>query len=862
MQLQNDVEISLDMYSLSMILQMMFNISETRFRNFLLGDILDFNCWLATIPAPTLDIYGIRADGVEPTAELRKIVASVANLNLHVSCIECSSPGMRELTRLLSTSEAQEDLTETANSLLAYITELIGGNYLQVQIDRLLNEASRKCPHSPEFDPDAKVVQYESIPAPDNDISISFLLMLAAVAGSIVLATLLLTLSIKCFVKRRHKNWLKSLPNLQVQRLVLDQERERKEASNLSATTQSMFTSPEIPLAVRLIMPFIILANIGLFVSGHLSLGATVNIEAKLAGEKISVEKFFEFSMAKSTIDIWNAGGKELAILILLFSGIWPYTKQLITLALWFMPPTRCSVTRRESILLWLDCLGKWSMIDIFVLVISIAAFRLSIVSPNKVFLPEDFYSVDLLVVPLWGLYANMIAQLVSQVSSHFIIHYHRRIINGAIAQTTHKESASVDDSPDCTTADSSIGGGSVVAKSDEDTRIALHKHTYGRPHRGESDKLVVKPWVNKALLLFTVCLVGCIVVGSSVPSFSLEILGIIGLAVESGQDFQDAATHHSIFTVIELFFEEARFLDTVGDYIGLGTLSVLFVFTVLLVPLLQSLALLKQWFSASTKAEKEKMSIIIEILQAWQYAEVYLIAIFVASWQLGPISEFMINSYCTSLKNTLGELVYYGMLKADDAQCFSVKSTIESGSYILAIGAVLLALLNSFVSKAVRQYFRDKKEERNLLMGHGAEFQIRDSDAESDSTSVDKTPRPVPVLFTDTFRWMLIRDDSRIGSNSFFAAFGYHKVNSRRSQSSAGPISPILRDEDIDDIEQISQSSGSDGSDSKVDQQDISQRSGSDGSDSKAVQQDDIFDDESGWSSIEESTHHSDCLP
>jgi hypothetical protein len=376
MQLRNDVEISLDLYSMTMILQTMFKVAESNFHSFPLGDILDYNCWLATIPAPALDSYGIRADGAEPTAELKEIVASVATMNLNVSCIECSSPGMSELTRLLSTSEAQEDMTDTVNKLLAYITKLVGGNYLQVQIDRVLNEAARKCPHSPAYEPDAKAIQYEGIQAPDNEFSISFLLMLTALVASIAAAVCVLIFAIKCFVHRRHRNWLKSLPHPQVQRLALEQEREGKKASELNAATQSMFTSPEIPLLVRLAMPLIILANIGLFLSGHLDLGATVNIEAELAGEKIHVDKFFEFSMARSTVDIWNAGGKELAIMILVFSGIWPYTKQLITLALWFLPPSRCSVSRRESILLWLDCLGKWSMIDIFVLVISIAAFR------------------------------------------------------------------------------------------------------------------------------------------------------------------------------------------------------------------------------------------------------------------------------------------------------------------------------------------------------------------------------------------------------------------------------------------------------------------------------------------------------
>jgi Paraquat-inducible protein A len=127
-----------------------------------------------------------------------------------------------------------------------------------------------------------------------------------------------------------------------------------------------------------------------------------VNVEAEIAGEKFQIDNFFEFSIAQSIIEIWQAGGKELAFMMMIFSGIWPYTKLLMTMILWFMSPSSLSISRRGSVLLWLDFLGKWSMIDIFVLVISIAAFRVSIQSPNTSYLPEDFYSIEMMVIPLW----------------------------------------------------------------------------------------------------------------------------------------------------------------------------------------------------------------------------------------------------------------------------------------------------------------------------------------------------------------------------------------------------------------------------------------------------------------------------
>lgn len=47
---------------------------------------------------------------------------------------------------------------------------------------------------------------------------------------------------------------------------------------------------------------------------------------------------------------------------------------------------------------------------------------------------------------------------------------------------------------------------------------------------------------------------------------------------MESEQDFEEAVTYYSVFTLVQVLMKEARFLDTAGDYIGLGTLSALFV--------------------------------------------------------------------------------------------------------------------------------------------------------------------------------------------------------------------------------------------------------------------------------------------
>jgi hypothetical protein len=115
-----------------------------------------------------------------------------------------------------------------------------------------------------------------------------------------------------------------------------------------------------------------------------------------------------------------------------------------------------------------------------------------------------------------------------------------------------------------------------------------------------------------------------------------------------------------------------------------------------------------------------------------------------------------MLNDYCGNLKGTFSQLVYYGILDESDAQCFRVESVLEIGSYILAAGAILLGLLNSFVMKAVLQYFRDMDAQDERQAGLDDEEPIEFSQALEEI-------HPVSVLFTDTFRWFLSREDTML---------------------------------------------------------------------------------------------------
>jgi len=487
--------------------------------------------------------------------------------------------------------------------------------------------------------------------------------------------------------------------------------------------------------------------------SGHLSIGGTVNISGSFAGQDFDVNDFFEFSMAKSTIEMWNAGAKSLAILIVIFSGLWPYTKLITTLIIWFAPPRWISPSRRAKLLHWFDVLGKWSMIDVFVLLMTLASFRLSIESPDHLnFLPEDLYSINMLVVPLWGLYANMLAQLVAQISSHLIIHYNRKTI---IVATRLQEELDQ-------TVDPNLSPPNL-----EDTPEKLRDHHFKLGYEASEKRAIVRKsfhWMLYAALLALTILVTC---GCALPSFGIEVHGLVGLAVESGRRFEEAMDSYSVFGLANMIMDQARYLSTASDFVGLGTLASLLVVTVFLVPLAQLALLGLIWFAPMTKKHRVRSSILNEILGAWQYMEVYVLSIIIAAWQLGGVSEYMINLYCDPFKSTFTSLSYYGILKESDAQCFRVDASVESASWILVASSLVLFMLNHFVISASSQKMLDDENQAEQRLHNSTWLQDKQAAVTagvtiSESVSIDEESNsinseevkilPVKPRFTDYY--------------------------------------------------------------------------------------------------------------
>ena len=74
----------------------------------------------------------------------------------------------------------------------------------------------------------------------------------------------------------------------------------------------------------------------------------------------------YELTFVKSIKDAWNGDAQLLAVIIVLFSGIWPYAKNIILVIVWYTPMSR---KRQKEILLWLSRLSKYTLVDVFAVI-------------------------------------------------------------------------------------------------------------------------------------------------------------------------------------------------------------------------------------------------------------------------------------------------------------------------------------------------------------------------------------------------------------------------------------------------------------------------------------------------------------
>lgn len=110
------------------------------------------------------------------------------------------------------------------------------------------------------------------------------------------------------------------------------------------------------------------------------------------------------YSVLSGAVKFLRTGRWPLGLLVLLFSAIFPIVKLLLLVWAWVWP---MSDLQREPVVEWVDRLGKWSMLDIYVALFTVGAVQLGMLADAEI---------------RWGVYAFGAAILLSMAASRLTL--------------------------------------------------------------------------------------------------------------------------------------------------------------------------------------------------------------------------------------------------------------------------------------------------------------------------------------------------------------------------------------------------------------------------------------------------------
>lgn len=453
---------------------------------------------------------------------------------------------------------------------------------------------------------------------------------------------------------------------------------------------QSAFAHPCMPKIVKWGVLVQIAINIIYFATANFgAVGCSVELGLSIAGSTTKPIVLLSFGLAGSVNDMWNSGAYPLAVIIALASGGWPYAKQILLLFAWFAPSTILHPLSRGRLLEVLDMLGKWSMIDIYVLVIMMVSFRFYLTSSmveSLTLLPSDVVEVNVVVSAGWGMYGFCLGAMGSLLVNHVMVWYNRKIIRA-----------------DEDFQDAILG---TLVKDLRTPRIPLSKHRFnildaeGRPYRFSA--------VVRILVVFSLALVFlALIIGCSVDTISFTFRGIAGLAINI-IDPESGVNSQSVMSIGAGMISGAK--QDAGSLLGLIFLQILYVLFSLILPLMVIIVLLVIWLVPLTLREQILLYFAAEVLSAWEACLILIVSFVAAKLQISILAQFIVDSatagICNGIKSQLEEIFPDPL----DAKCFDVTVDLLPLSGFLWFGTIGLVLFGGYAFRLIESAIHDRE--------------------------------------------------------------------------------------------------------------------------------------------------------
>ena len=444
------------------------------------------------------------------------------------------------------------------------------------------------------------------------------------------------------------------------------------------------------PNWVKYGVPFVLVTNVIMFATANFgSVGCTVQLTISIAGDTTVPIPILPFTLAGSVNDMWNAGVYPLAIIIALASGGWPYAKLLLLAFGWFAPATIIKQERRIHLLELLDVLGKWSLIDVYVLVMLMVAFHFFLSSSmieKLSLIPADALTVSVVVLPDWGIFGFLFGAMGSLLVNHVMTFWVRK------AQRSDED-----------LQDAILG---QLVRDLRTPRIALSLHRFnildaeGRPYRYSAGVRIL--YVATFALLFVLVLVG-----SVLPSLRFSFYGVAGLAF-GFIDPNLSSTVYSATSIATSISKSAQ--PTVASVLSVVFLQIIYLAFALITPLMLTVAFIVIWVVPLTLSEQITLSFVVEILWAWQALLVLTFSMLAAVLQISQLAQFIVNHATGSLCDLAKAPLSRVFPNPQDAQCFMVIATLESSCGVIFAASLALELFSSVAWRLLHPALQDRE--------------------------------------------------------------------------------------------------------------------------------------------------------
>ena len=407
--------------------------------------------------------------------------------------------------------------------------------------------------------------------------------------------------------------------------------------SEASDATAPLALHSKVGACARYGIPLVILMTVALFAVSNASDGAVVLVKYKTNNTSTALPPTFDFTLANSVHDMWQAGVYALSLLICVASGAWPYLKLLLMLSAWLCPPRLLSIRGREIFLQVLDALGKWSLIDSYVLVMMIVAFHF--------YVPlQDGSVAEVVVLPQFGFFGFLLATVISLIVTHVMLHFHRSSTGEAISSSS----------------------------SSKHQRLCEHAFDHG----GRMVALNRAGRWGVQLLLWGAF--AAIATGSVVTSFRFDFRGLAGWAL--AQLGQPVGSNYSL---VDLGAEMDAAADAPGDP-GLLVIQICFFLFALVIPLAHLALLSYLWHARLSTSAQRALFTAAEVLNAWSALDVFVVSLIVALLEIRQFAAFIVGDDCDPINSFLANSTKWDKALHGDDTCFDVIATLEPGCWIL----------------------------------------------------------------------------------------------------------------------------------------------------------------------------------